>query len=192
MTDFRGDVLLAFSALVTKFSLICVVLNNRLIRFQNDHVFLAIHYDDAISFEVGVEIGERTLGDAMERPFNLEEILRLKYQPQDSAWVRQLQVSDKAHLSIALTKLARLVETYATDLLNHDGNAFAALSNFRNEECEKYAIERELQMARIKAESAWAAKNYEAVIDAFQPVRIHLSEAENKRLLYAETHVLKK
>jgi hypothetical protein len=191
MTDFQDNALQAFALLAEKFNLACTTFNDRLIRFQNDRVFLAIHHDGTRSFEIGVEIGERTQTDAIERSFNLGEILRLKHEYQDSKWVDDLQVSDKSHFPTILAKLAKFVETYATDLLNHDKNAFLDLSEFHDIECAKYAIEIRLQMARTKAGLAWGTKNYKALIEAFGPVRIYLSEVEKKQLLYAETRVAK-
>jgi hypothetical protein len=189
MTDFKSDVLLAFSGLAARFGLACELLDDRLARFQNYHVFLSVHYDVSRSHELGVEIGERTKAGVAERPFNLGEILRSLSDFDNAAWVCRLRVSDEVHLKEFLEKLATLVEEGTGGLLAGDAGAFAKLSDFRNEESRKYAIDAELRMARRVAEAAWLAKDYRALIGALEPFHRHLSEVERKRLSYAKARI---
>ncbi len=190
MSQFGVLVHAYFDGLANSYGLVCETSTDRLVRFQNEIVFLQVLFDEGRSYEIGVEIGQCSVPGIPERPFNLAEVLRLGGVPE-ADYVAKIQASKQDSRDFAIKRLADLTEKYATLLLQGNVLEFLRLAKFRDKECEDYARFRDLRYARHDAENAWAKRDYLSVIKAYRPVEGNLSHAEKMRLKYAMSHVAK-
>jgi hypothetical protein len=172
-----------FDPIAQQFSLSCTACSEWKLRYENEVVFLEVNFDNARSYEVAVELGKKD-SRLPERPFTLAEVLRLR-GVEGTSFVDGLQASDQARLAQALARLADLVSRYAIDFLSGNSFSFAQLAKLREREGLAYALARDLRLARIDAEIAWAAKDYKKVVKAYEPLELYLTSAEKKRLEYS-------
>lgn len=177
-----------FDAVAQQFGLSCVLSNEREIRYENDSVFLIVNFDNGRSYELGVEVGKRS-PTKPERPFSLPEVLRLR-GVADATAIDGMMVSDAAKLQNALVRLATLTLQQASDFLMGNDFSFAQVAKSRERECDAYALERDLRLARTKSEMAWTGRDYQAVVKELEPLEQYLSPAEKKRLEYSRRHVV--
>lgn len=175
-----------FDALAQQFGLSCVLSNERTVRFENDRVFLSVHFDNGRSYELGVELGKKEPQNP-ERPFSLAEVLRLRGSAEAQA-IDGIMISDYSRLSHALGRLSSLTAQYASDFLLGNDLSFSQIAVLREQECDAYSLEGSLRSARARSEAAWAKRDYQGIIDALGPLEPHLSPAEKKRLEYARQH----
>lgn len=181
---FASEVRCHFDPLAERFGLSCVASGEQRVRYENDSVFLTVHFDNECSYELGVEVGRKTSTQS-ERPFSLVEVLRLREAAADAASIDGIIVSDAARLPGAITRLAALTSEYASDLLRCSDFSFAQVAKLREKEGDAYALARDLRVARAKSEMAWSSRNFKALIAALEPLESHLSLAEKKRLEYS-------
>ncbi len=69
------------------------------------------------------------------------------------------------------------------------GADFAEVAKYREMESSAYALKRDLQYARSKAEEAWLSKNYAVVVYSYKPFDALLTPSERKRLSIAEKRI---
>lgn len=172
-----------FDAVAQQFGLSCVSANERSLRYESDAVFLSVNFDNGRSYELGVEIGQKNAGQP-ERPFSLAEILRLS-ELADTASIDGMMVHAANQLHDGLARLATLTTQYAADFLKGDTRSFMRLAQLREQESMAFALQRDLRTAISRAESAWAVKDYKALVAALEPMEPYLSVAERKRLNYS-------
>jgi hypothetical protein len=153
------------------------------VRYQNDSVFLMVNFDNGRSYELGIEVGQKK-STQPERPFSLAEVLRLR-GVADAVAIDGIMVSDVTRLPDAMARLAALTSQHAPDFLMGSDFSFAQVAKLRERESDAYALERNLRVARAKSETAWSGRDYRAVIAALEPMALHLSPAEKKRLDYS-------
>jgi hypothetical protein len=177
-----------FDLLAQQFGLSCVTANEREVRYESDAVFLCVNFDNARSYELGIEVGKKRPAQP-ERPFSLAEVLRLR-GVSDAASIDGIVVRDAARLRNALARLATLVVQHASDFLAGNDLSFAQVARLREKESLAYALERDLRTARARAEAAWADRDYQAVVKALAPLESHLSPAEKKRLDYSRKQLI--
>ena len=182
MTSFLVEARRLFDGLATQYGMTFSEGSEWSLRYDSSAVFLAVYFDYGRSFELGVEIGQKSLQP--ERPFSLAEILRLRSAPSADR-IDRLSALQPDSLMPALKALKSLVETYAGDFLNGDESSFAQLAVQRNMEAVSYAVQRDLRLARKRAAAAWSEKDYRAVVEALSPMRFHLTPAETKCLEYS-------
>lgn len=180
MMLFASEARMYFDKIARQFEMTCVLSTEFQVLYKNDHVFMAVNFDNGRSFELGIEIG---LEVEPRRAFSLAEILRLRKVSVEI--VDGLMASDAARLRDALELVASLTLEHASDFLSGNAFSFAQISKLRERESEIYAHERDLRVARARSEIAWAKKNYSDVVRALVPVEQYLSPAEMKRLDYA-------
>lgn len=176
-----------FDPVAKQFGLVCVASTEWSLRYENDTVFLLVNYDGTWSYELGVEIGKRNIWYPAP-PFSLPEILRLQ-GIQNAAFVSGLMISDEAQLPHVLSRLAKLTTDHASDFLSGNEFSFSQIEKFRNRESSEFELASRLRYARSTVDVAWPAKDYEAVVRALEPLEVHLSEAEKKRLEYSRKHL---
>jgi hypothetical protein len=177
-----------FDPVAQQFGLACVVASEREVRYESDAVFLCINFDNARSFELGIEVGKKNLTQP-ERPFSLPEVLRLRGVPY-AASIDGIMASDAARLHDALARLAILVMQHAPDFLAGNDLSFAQVAKLREKESLAYALERDIRSARARAETAWMRKDYMAVVVTLEPLEVRLSPAEKMRLDYSRKQLL--
>lgn len=176
-----------FDPLAQQYGLTCVASTEWEVRYENDQVFLTINFDGARSSELSVEVGTR---DARYPgpPYSLPEILRLR-GVRDAASISGLMISDRSRLQDALARLAELTTSHASDFLAGSDSSFAQVAKLRNKESAEFELASRLRHARAMADVAWAARDYKAIVQVFEPVESHLSQAEKKRLEYSRKQI---
>lgn len=177
-----------FDPLADRFGMHYVSGSEWQLRYENDAAFLSIHFDNHRSYEIGVETGQLAT-QRPERPFNLSEVLRLRGVSSESD-IDGFQVKNQTELDTALMRLARLTSTFASDFLRGNPRAFCELGKLRDLECQEYAKARDLRVARITAEQAWAESNYAKFIEICAPRISQLTNSEKKKLEYARKHLV--
>lgn len=178
-----------FSFLIHQYSFICADENESCVRFESREVFVSVHYDANRSYEIGVEIGQKdALYSGQERPFNLEEVLRLKGVEEKKGY-RTFQAADSTALENCISRFAVWLETYATDLLKNDQFSFKRLSDLREKECDQYELEAKLSHIRREAQVSWSKKDYMKVLELYLPVEKYLSDSEKKKLAFVQRQI---
>jgi hypothetical protein len=178
-----------FDSLANYHGLRCVISTEKIVRFENEKVFLQIQFDVGKSYEVSVQIGQCFISlDQVQISFNLAELLRLRAS-EDTKFVERLQIIKPDFLIKAIERLSVIVEKYAARLLDGCDADFNELASFRKKECADYALSNKLKHAKKNAEEAWSCKDYGTVIAVYKPIETFLSLAEKKKLAFAKKQV---
>lgn len=158
------------------------------VRFESSEVFLTVRYSAKSSYEIDVEVGQlKALFNSQERPFNLGEVLRAEGVAEGTEY-RAFQAPDSNVLERCISKLALLVSLNAQDYLLNNKFSFKRLSNLRESECAQYELKTKLNRIRGDAQKAWQSKDYSKVIALYKPFETIISEAEKKKLTFAQKH----
>ncbi len=158
------------------------------ITYLSSVVRLDILFDTNRSFELDVTIclDAHLLSRPSEPSFNLGEILRAAAAPE-AARFRCVQITTQSSLELFLSEMAKLVRKYGGKLLEADMAEFHRLAQRREDECQKYADETNLNRARNASADAWKKRDYVAVVKALSSVAAELlSESDKKRLIIAK------
>lgn len=174
----------AFAFLEQSFGFKLCSVAEGILRYETEDVFVGVNYDARRSYELSLDIGQKNV--AVERAFNLGEVLRSVKAPDDVP--SSYQVTSDEMLKKFLNKLAEALQQYGVSFLRNDPAAFGRLSELRERECNQYALERDLRKARAEAETAWHKKDYPAVIKVLKPLRSSLTDTEIGKLDFAEKH----
>jgi hypothetical protein len=186
---FAEAVISAFRFLVDDFSFACVKQDVTFVRFQSNVVFVNV-YHGRISFELNVEIGELTIGQAHpEVSFTIGEILHL-VNPKEATNYRPYQVHTGESVKKFVSELARLVKEYAIPALIGDHVFFQRVADVQAKTSNAYMKELHLNRTRPMVETAWHQKNYPRVIELYDSMLEDLTPAEAKRLAFAKKKCL--
>jgi hypothetical protein len=176
-----------FDFLITEKGYKCAESTPHRVRFESSSVFVEIVFDGNRSCELALLVGKAALDKKGQPPFSIDEIVRLRRAPETERF-SLIQITSREALARFVEKLARLLRTYASDLLDGSVLRFAALLRQRNSEVKRYAVDQSLRIARAEAEAAWYRKDYEAVIKAIEPFRKALIPSEIKKLSFSKKH----
>jgi hypothetical protein len=186
---FAEAVTYAFKFLVEDFAFRCVRKDVTIVKFESDFVFVNV-YHGRISFELNVEIGERTVGGVLpENPFTIEDILHL-VNPKEATNYRPYQVHTFDSVRKFVSELSRLTKEYAIPALKGDRHFFERLNDSRTQRSNAYMKELRLNRTRTEVETAWHQKNYPRVVELYDSMMDDLTPAETKRLAYAKKKCL--
>jgi hypothetical protein len=186
---FAEAVTSAFKFLVEDLAFRCVRKDVTIVRFESDSVFVNV-YHGRISFELNVEIGERTVGGVLpENPFTIEDILHL-VNPKQATNYRPYQVHTFDSVRKFVSELSRLTKEYAIPALKGDRHFFERLNDSRTQKSNAYMKELRLNRTRTEVETAWHQKNYPRVVELYDSMNADLTPAEAKRLAYAKKKCL--
>ena len=185
---FNKCVLEKFDFLVSQYGFKCKQEDLYYLRFESDTVFAEFHYDGQRSFEMDFSIGLLgDLYDGKERPFYLGELVRF-FDKEKKEDYKLMQASTPEKIIGLVPKMASLVEVHAKDFLSGNKFSFKALSDFREKEFNKHALEIELKNIREAVHKAWKQKDYVCVVKLYEPVKDHITESEYKKLEYSRKH----
>ncbi|MCP4115566.1 MAG: hypothetical protein GY737_09200 [Desulfobacteraceae bacterium] len=164
----------------------CVKSGPWLVRYQSKLIFIDIRFDGERSYELGCEIGRNdNLRESLKIPFNIGEIIRSKgYSPKDVGTFFQITNSSNS-LERFVKRLADYLKTHAQDLLDGSDESFNLVADFREKECEAYALETDLKYMRSQLDLAWKNNNYKKVVELLAPLKATLKQSELKKLNYA-------
>lgn len=187
--DFENLVNNEFKFLESKYGFSCVSTSLVMVRYESDEIFVVIRYDANHSYELAVEIGQlKALFNGQERPFSLNEILRLNKLSEVDIH-SAVQASSQEVVANCLKKMATQLSRYGSDFLSNDMFAYKRLSDQRERECNDYELKTKLSYIRSDAQIAWKNKDYKQVIALYDPVKNVLSDAELKKLSYAHKQI---
>ena len=174
-----------FAFLESEYGFKCVKAGPWLVRYQSKLIFIDIRFDGERSYELGCEIGRNdNLRGSLKVPFNFGEVVRSKgYSEKDV--VTFFQVTSSENLEKFVKKLADFLITYAQDLLDGSVESFNRVADFREKECEAYALETDLGYMRNQLDHAWKNKNFKKVIKLLEPLKANLKQSELKKLSFA-------
>jgi hypothetical protein len=150
------------------------------VQLDGQSTFIRVVYAP-YSFDLDVSVGNLESGES----FSLGEILRCRLAAE-TAKFGSVQIAEDA-VSDWLKQIVQVLRRYCEDVLDGDVRLFPELPIQRRRATEKFALETSLRLARAKAESAWQAKDYDAFVRALKPFEASLTEAERKKVAYAET-----
>lgn len=181
---FKNCALKEFNFLVNEYGFRCIKSDTYYLRYESNIVFVELHYDGQRSFEMDFSIGLLDdLYEGRERPFYLVELIKL-LAPNDDDDYRLMQASTPEKISHLLPKLANLVKIYAKEFLSGNKTRFKDLSDFRENRCNQYAMEKTLKDLRVAVQKAWEDEDYARVIELYEPVKKHITQSERKKLKY--------
>ena len=174
-----------FAFLESEYGLKCVKASPWLVRYQSKLIFIDIRFDGERSYELGCEIGRNdNLRGSLEGPFNIGEVARSKGYSEIDV-VTFFQVTSRKSLEKFVKELANYLISYAQDLLDGSEERFNRVADFREKECDEYALERDLSYMRNQLDDAWKNKNYKKVIELLEPIESNLKQPELKKLSLA-------
>jgi len=176
-----------FDSVSQRFNLVCVLANEREVRYENENVFLKVCFDNGRSYELGVNIGKKK-GRYAGSWISLAEILRLR-GAQDPVSAYAVMVDDQGRLSDAVAWLAELTSTYASDFLLGSDLSFAQAAQLRNKEVAQFELDSQLRLAQLDAETAWHSRDYATVVKVFEPLQKHLTPAQKKLFNYSKKKI---
>lgn len=185
--ELQAQALRHFGFLITEKGYTCTESNPYRVRFESPTVFVELVFDGNRSYELGLLIGK---AGSENPPFSIDEILRLRHAPEAGA-LSLVQVTTGEAMATWVAKLAEAFRAYGDDFIAGKERSFAELAEQRRKEVRDYAVERDLRMARTEAETAWHAKDYQAVVNALKPLRAALTATEVGKLEFAEKHCAK-
>lgn len=169
-----------FNFLVSEKGFECTESTPYRVRFESVAVFIELVFDGHRSYEVGLLIGKI---NSKNLPFSINEILRLRRAPE--SFLLTQATTEKA-LAASVAKLAQALRIYGSDFIAGKESSFVEVEELRQRECRQYALDRDLRMARTKAEVAWHKKDYATVIKVLKPLRSALTASEVGKLEFAE------
>jgi hypothetical protein len=158
------------------------------VRFESQKVFIELVFEGNRSYELGLLVGNTKLKDIGNLAFSIDEILRFYGAPEAKRF-SLIQVTSRDTLALFVEQLSNILRKYGKEFIEGDEKYFIELSKQRGREIENYALERNLRMARAKAETAWHNKDYATVVKILKPFGTVLSESEVKKLELAEKNL---
>lgn len=186
---FEKCVLEKFDFLISQYGFKCKQADLCYLRFESDTVFAEVHYDCHRSYEIDFSIGLLDdLYDGKERSFYLGELIRLA-DPGNKEGYKSMQAGTSEKVIRLVSEIAGLTEKYAKDFLSGNKFCFKKLSDFREKECNQYALEIELKNIRKAVQEAWERKDYARIVRLYEPVKDHISRSEYKKLEYSRKHL---
>ena len=174
-----------FAFLEYEYDFECVEAGSWLVRYENDTVFINIHFDGNRSYEFGCELGRKDdLRGSLKVPFDIGEIIRSKERSKKN--IRSsFQVTNSGSLKKFTKELSYIVKHYAQEFLTGSNTAFHQAADFRDKECVEYALETDLKLMRSELASAWQNRDFKKVVELLVPLEGNLKQSEIKKLKYA-------
>lgn len=159
----------------------CVRSEEAFVRFESPKASLNV-FHGRYSFEIDLEVES---APSPTDVYSFSEILRLVDQEQAEQY-RNYATHTVQGVAEGVGKLVELFRRCIAAGILNDKQLFAHLKLQREELARNYALETQLTQARRKAETAWHAKDYAAVIKALKPLRAALNATEVGKLEFAE------
>lgn len=177
-----------FMFLVEEFAFSCVKRDVTFVRYESKNVFVNIYHGRS-SFELNVEIGERSLSEnTRERSFAIGDILYVT-KPEVAERYYPYQVTTPESVKKFVKELAKLVKEYATPALSGDHACFEKTAAVQLRRSQDLLLGWDLQRVRREVDTAWHEKDFPRVVAIYEPVKEHLTPAEMKKLEYARKKV---
>ena len=179
-----------FDSIMLRYGYDLVASDDSYVRIDSHVSSIQLHYDRRRSFEVGLEFSELANGESLRRtPFNLGEVFRECSVP-DADSASFFQSADILQVRRFLASVAETLVTYCEPVLRGDHGFFEAVGHRRSDEAAAHTRQIQLQSVRDEADLAWRDKEYQAFVHLLVKFRDVLSEADQRKLEYAEKNLI--
>jgi hypothetical protein len=152
------------------------------VRYESKSYFMNI-FHGRISYEIGVEIGDLTVG--WEDYIYPHGILDYVLGP-DHGITTYFQASSREAVENCVVKLAGIIRKHCMDVASGDRRAIDAIIEAQWKDSEEYTKQVVQEPVRREAEEAWRNKDYSKVVSLYGSIKEDLSEIELKKLEYAK------
>ena len=161
----------------------CVRSETTLVRFESSNLAITV-YHEKLSYEISSAIESVRGSDS----YSFYEILCLVTGERMEQY-RDYATHTVEGVAEGVRQLAELFRKCVDAGILNDSELFSRLKLQRDAWARNYALETQLEQARRKSESAWAAKNFGKVIEILAPFQEHLSPSDLKKLEYAKKKI---
>lgn len=164
------------------------------VRYENDQVSFGVGWDRLRSYEIGLAVRLKSIGNDYKSTFELETILRFQGAIGAANDIEVIRAENLHDLRASVMKLAQSTREYAPRFLEGDMNAFASISAFRqglNAEynSQLHTIGDEVRDLYQKADAAWQTQDYKSVLEIYRSISFPLPPFARERLAIAERNV---
>jgi hypothetical protein len=173
----------AFNFLEKRHGSILVETGRATVIFKSSVCIVTLFHDDQRSFEVGLGLSQNT--DSTQPSFTFDEILRSQEVPLTD-WPSGYSVSALVDIKKLIPKMAKILSSYAPQLLEGEANAWSKINQQRQTDCVVYAAATNLNYAKHQANIAWSKQDYREVVSLLDRFRLSLEKADLAKLFFAK------
>lgn len=179
--EFAEAVLKAFSYLLDDFGLQVVASRRYSVTFENSVVQVGIAWDKTRSYEFCVLVSNLK---GSRSDFSLDEIVTCRGESH-SGRNRTFMAYRDSDVFWCIEKMSELLREHASDLLRGSPEGFSEIQHRSIEHSAAWQREERHRISRANADAAWGAKDYVAVVKAYELIEGVLSPSETMKLRYA-------
>ena len=154
------------------------------LKYLSEEVFVSFYYGSP-GFELDFSIGRVGIEDKSDNEgFTSNDLIFLS---DDARWLDYKLYSAHSYENLVkcLPKLAALLKICGANCLKGDPSSYDKILFEKKRSVNQWGKEQELMQAKKEASEAWKNKDYNKLIEVFEPVANELSASEKKKLDYA-------
>jgi len=185
--EFAEVVLKYFNYLQEDFGLGVVASRRYSVTFENSAVQVGVAWDKTRSYELRVSVSMYGGGHSI---FSLDEIVTCRGESHVGR-NRNFMAYLDSDVFWCIEKMSEMLREYASDLLRGSPEGFSEMRLLCSEHSATWQREELQRILRAKADAAWSAKDFVAVIRAYEQIEGVLSPSERKKLTYARRQRLR-
>jgi hypothetical protein len=148
------------------------------VRYESDELFLQVFHGRG-SYEIGVEVGNRSRPDARYRLPELVHALA-----PDHAGPTTFQASTPAAVASSVSQVARILETHCAAVLSGDRFALRHVEAVSKVDAEEATGQAQYSATIASADRAWEAKDRERAAELYAAAEPALDATRRRRLEY--------
>jgi hypothetical protein len=146
-------------------------------------------FQDRQSYELGIALWRPIAAPEVDRPYTISDLIRVTDTAAANRYRRFAATTTNA-LQHGLAKLAADLRNFGSRALQNDPASYRRLSEAREGAVREFGRGQSVPLARIAGESAWLARDWYKVAEAYGAVADSLTPAERERLTYARRKLL--
>jgi hypothetical protein len=158
------------------------------IGFEGNGIALMV-FQDRQSYELGIALWRPVAASEVDRPYTISDLIRVTDTAAANRYRRFAATTTDA-LQHGLAKLAADLRNFGSRALQNDPASYRRLSEAREGAVREFGRDQSVRVARIAGESAWLARDWYKVAEAYGAVADSLTPAERERLAYARRKLL--
>jgi hypothetical protein len=170
------------------FSMVLVSQEPLALRFEGNGIALIV-FQDRQSYELGIALWRPVAASEVDRPYTISDLIRVTDTVAAKRYRRFAATTTDA-LQHGLAKLAADLRKFGSRVLQNDPASYRRLSEAREGAVREFGRDQSVRVARIAGESAWLARDWYKVAEAYGAVADSLTPAERERLAYARRKLL--
>lgn len=156
------------------------------VRYESDVVVVVV-FHDRLSYELDVEVSRLSGRDEVERPYSLQDLMRVT-DPEAARSFKRFAATTSDAVGRGTALLAEQVRNYGDPALLGSSEFYDLLASARAGAVRAFGEDQVNRAAKKKADEAWAVKDYPGVVSAYAKA-LTLSAADRQRLRIAERHL---